>query len=208
MISRIATMSIVHIGALAILAVLAGCAGTPFAERYQPGAGEVVLWGSEAVPIEPGWRFIGKEQVTVRGRIRDTVLTANDLVQTLVFVREGDAGPSIMLLSRVIKTGSREVFVFLGGAKTELNGREWRENLYTLSSAIEDPEYGAYLQKAASSGVGLAPAYSVRVLDRLPLDTVLLRVMELTPGDGASTLPPYARLYPQERHEPIVRGFR
>lgn len=194
--------------AAAALALLAGCAGTPFAERYRPGATEVAMWGSESIPVEPGWRFIGEEQVTVRGRIRDTALTATDLMQTLVFVREGDGPASILLLSRVVKGADRELFVFLGGSKVELGGRPYRESLYYLSATTADPEYRRYLAKAAGAGVALSPSYRVRVLDRLPVDTVLVRVMELTAGDGASQLPPYGRMYPQERHEPIIRTFR
>lgn len=193
---------------LALLALLAGCASTPFADRYGPGAAEVVLWGSESIPIGPEWRFIGEEQVSVRGKIRDTALTPVDFVQTLVFVQEGEGPASILLLSRVIKTAGREVFVFLGGGKTELGGREYRESLYYLSSSTTDPEYKRYLAKVSDAGATLASSYRVRVLDRLPVDTVLTRVMELTPGEGASQLPPFARLYPQERLDPIIRGFR
>ena len=193
---------------LILLAVLTGCAASPYADRYRPGAAEVVLWGSESIPIEPGWRYIGDEQVSVRGKIRDTALTPVDFVQTLVFVKEGEGPASILLLSRVVKTAGREVFVFLGGDKTELGGRDYRESLYYLSSSTTDPEYRRYLAKAASAGGTLASSYRVRVLDRLPVDTVLTRVMELTPGEGASQLPPFARLYPQERLDPIIRGFR
>ena len=38
---------------------------------------------------------------------------------------------------------------------------------------------------------------TVRVLDRLPTDRVLVRIMELTPGEGTLELPPFAELYPQ-----------
>lgn len=195
-------------GMIAVLALLAGCAGTKFADRYQPGAKEVVLWNSESIPIEPGWRFVGDEQVTVRGRFWDTFLTPFDLVQTLVFVREADEPASILLLSRVIKTEPLEVFIFLGGDKTELGGIEYRESLYFLSSSTTDPEYSRYLAKVAGAGVALAPSYSVRVLDRLPLNSVMVRVMELTPSEGASQLPPYDKLYPQERLDPMIRSVR
>lgn len=195
-------------GMLAILAILAGCAGAPFAERYRPGATEVVMWGSESVPIEPGWRFIGDEQLIVRGKIRDTSLTASDQMQSLVFVREGNGPASILLVSRVFKTAEREIFVFLDGSKTDLGGREYRESLYFLSSSTTDPEYRRYFEKVAGAGVALSPSYRVKVLDRLPLDTVLVRVMELTPGEGTSQLPPYGKLYPQERNDLIIRDFR
>lgn len=195
-------------GMIAALAFLAGCAGTKFADRYQPGAKEVVLWGSESIPIEPGWRFVGDEQVTVRGKIWDTFLTPFDLVQTLVFVREADGPASILLLSRVIKTEPLEVFIFLGGDKTELGGKEYRESLYFLSSSTTDPEYRRYLAKVADVGVALAPSYRVRVLDRLPINSIMVRVMELTPRDGASQLPSYDALYPQERLDPLIRSVR
>lgn len=208
MFARNLKVCVLCIPMLALLAVLAGCAATPFADRYTPGATEVVLWGSESIPIGPEWRFIGEEQASVRGKIRDTTLTPVDFVQTLVFVQEGEGPASILLLSRVIKTAGREVFVFLDGDKTELGGREYRESLYYLSSSTTDPEYRRYLAKASDAGITLASSYRVRVMDRLPVDTVLTRVMELTPGEGTSQLPPFARLYPQERLDPIIRGFR
>lgn len=194
--------------ALTIVAVLAGCVGTRFADLYQPGATEVALWGSEAIPVEPGWRYIGAEQFNVRGETRDTALTPIDLIQTLVFVREEEGPASILLLSRVVKAGDLEVFVFLGGYKTELAGRTYRDSLYGLSSETTDPEYRRYVAKVAAAGVELAPNYRVRVLDRLPVDTVMTRVMEMTPGNGTSSLPPYRKLYPQERLDPIKPGFR
>lgn len=197
-----------YVLAATALALLAGCAGASFGERYRPGDAEVAMWGTESIPIGPGWRFIGEEQATVRGRVRDTTLTTTDLMQTLVFVREGDGADSILLLSRVVKGADRELFVFLGGSKVELGGRPYRESLYYLSSSTADPEYRRYFAKAAGAGVALSPSYRVRVLDRLPVDTVLVRVMELTAGDGASQLPPFGRMYPQERHEPIIRAFR
>ena len=204
---HITIKSIVHIAVLIVLAALTGCATTPFADRYQPGASEVVMWGSETIPVDPGWRFLGDEQASVRGRLRDTSLTPVDHLQTLVFAREGDGGPSILLISRVVKMGSREVFVFLGGEKTEIDGRPYRENIYSLSSDTADPEYRRYFARVAAAGLAPAPSYRVRILDRLPVDTVLVRVMELTPAEGASTLPPYGRLYPQELRDSIIRGF-
>ena len=207
MTKRTAITSIMRIGILIVLAVTAGCAATPFADRYQPGASEVVIWGSEAIPIEPGWRFLGEEKVSVRGRFRDTALTPIDHLQTLVFAREGDGGPSILLMSRVVKTSPREVFVFLGGGKTVIDGRMYRDNLYGLSSDTADPEYRRYFDMVAAAGLTPAPSYSVRILDRLPVDSVLVRVMELTPAETASTLPPYGRLYPQELRDNIMRGF-
>jgi hypothetical protein len=144
----------------------------------------------------------------VRGDIRDTALSALDHMQTLVFVREGEGAPSILLLSRVIKTGDTEVFVFLGGTKTALGDETYRENSFSLSGETTDQEYRRYLERVRAEGLGVAPNYTVRVLDRLPVDSVLVRVMELTPGDGPSPLPAYGRLYPQERLDPILNNFR
>lgn len=208
MCKRILQAGVLDFMALAIVAVLAGCAGTRFADLYQPGDAEVALWGSETIPVEPGWRYIGAEQFNVRGETRDTSLPPIDLIQTLVFVREGEGPASILLMSRVVKTGDQEVFVFLGGYKTELNGRTFRESLYGLPSETTDPEYRRYLARASAAGAELAPIYRVKVLDRLPVDTVMIRAMELTPGKITSSLPPYGKLYPQERLDPLFRDFR
>ena len=138
----------------------------------------------------------------------DTSLTPIDVVRSLIFVREGETHPSILIMSRVIKTSQVDIFRFLGGTKTLLGGYPYRETAYGLSADSVDPEYGQYFERIRAAGLTPAPEYTVRVLDRLPVDTVLTRVMELTPGEGASQLPSFARLYPQERLDPIIRGFR
>ena len=196
--------------ALLILALTfaAGCATTPFGERYQAGAGEVTMWGSAKIPVDPAWRYVGSESITVRGDLRDTALAPLDHMQTLVFVRDGETRPAILLLSRVIKSPGPETFVFLGGAKTVLGDATYRESLYSLSGQTSDPEYKRYLERVNAEGHELAASYSVRVLDRLPVDQVLVRIMELTPGEaGGTALPAYARLYPQEREDIIRRRF-
>jgi hypothetical protein len=194
---------------LAALALAAGCATTPFGERYQPGATDVTLWGSTRIPIDPDWQYVGVEKITVRGNLRDTALTPLDHMQTLVFVRQGEETPSILLLSRVIKTPGPETFVFLGGSKTPLGDATYRESRFSLSGQTADPEYRRYLERVREAGHGLASGYAVRVLDRLPVDQVLVRVMELTPGEGGgSPLPAYGRLYPQERHDIIRNRLR
>lgn len=191
---------------LITVALWAGCAHAPFTDRFNPETSEATLWGSETIPLEPGWRLIGVEKINLRGRIWDSFLVPIDEVQTMILVR-GEKEPSILLLSRVVKTGQTEIFTFLGGAKTILGDRPYRENLYGLSSDTTDPEYRRYLEKVRAAGISLAPGYRVRVLDRLPHDTVLVRVMELTPGNATSTLPSYGQMYPQEIQELIRRRF-
>ncbi len=190
------------------LTFAAGCATTPFGERYQPGARDVTLWGSAKIPLDPVWHYVGAESITVRGDLRDTSLTPLDHMQTLVFVQKDETRPAILLLSRVIKSPGPEVFVFLDGAKTVLEGVTYRESLFSLSGQTSDPEYRRYLERINAEGHGLASHYSARVLDRLPVDQVLVRIMELTPAKGGGTaLPPYARLYPQERQDIIRSRF-
>lgn len=191
---------------LIAMALWAGCAHTPLTDRFNPETNEATLWGSETIPLEPGWRLLGVEEINLRGQIWDSFLVPIDEMQTMILVR-GDKEPSILLLSRVVKTGQTEIFRFLGGTKTILGDRPYRENLYGLSSDTTDPEYRRYLEKVRAAGISLAPGYRVRVLDRLPHDTVLVRVMELTPGNATSTLPSYGQMYPQEIQELIRRRF-
>lgn len=200
---------ILRAGLVIVLALLAGCAATPFAERYRPGASEVTLWGAERIPLDPAWRYVGAESLTVRGDLRDTSLTPLDHMQTLIFVREDEKAASILLLSRVVKSPGLEKFVFLGGTKTTFGDVSYRESGFTLSEQTEDAEYRRYLDRVRAEGLPLAPGYSVRILDRLPADQVLVRVMELTPGEGGGTsMPAYGRLYPQEVEDLIRNRFR
>lgn len=189
------------------LMLLAACAPAPFSSLYQPDAGEVFLWRSEPVPIDPGWRYVGTQSVTVRGSIWNSSLTPADMIQTLIFARDGQDAPSILLLSRVIKTGQAEIFSVLGGSKTLVRDLPYRETHYGLASETSDPEYRRYFETVREAGLTPAPTYSVRILDRLSTDTTLVRIMELTPADVTSDLPPFGKLYTQEKLEIFQRPF-
>lgn len=188
-----------------VLFLLTACTASRFTELYQPGATHVSLWRSESIPLDAGWKYLGAERVTVRGQIWNSSLMPADEMQTMIFVRQEAGIPSLLFLSRVIKTSQTEIFTFLGGTKTVLNGTSYRESEYSLTSNSTDPEYRRYFELVRTTGHALAPGYSVRVLDRLPLDTVLVRSMELTPSETISTLPPFARLYQQEQIETLLR---
>jgi len=198
---------IVSAAVLAALALLTSCTHAPFAEKYEPGSGEVALWNNEIVTVDSQWRYIGTQSATVRGKVRDVNLWPTDQVQTMLFVRGDRTSPSVLALSRVVKGAGLDTFVYLGSPKTEVNGREYREGLYSLSSKTQDPEYSRYFEALRATGQSPAPNYRVRVLDRLPTDRVLVRIMELTPGEGTLELPPFAELYPQDREEPFPRHF-
>jgi hypothetical protein len=185
----------------AMLTLILACSHTPFSERYQPGADTIFLWRDEPIPLEPGLRYLDEAKVLVRGEIQDSILTPVDEVRSLIFVREGQESPAILILSRVIKTSQVDIFRYLGGTKIDIEGYPYREAAYGLSSDSTDPEYGQYLEIIRAAGLTPAPEYRVRVLDRLPVDTALVRIMELTPGKAHLTLPAYGKLYPQERRE-------
>lgn len=187
--------------------LIPACAPTPMGERYRPGAETIRLWRNEPIPLEPQWRYLGQEKVSVRGEIWDSMLTPADEVSSLVFVREDKGTPEFLILSRVVKTGPLEIFRYLGGSKTVIGGYPYREAAYELASDTTDPEYRRYLDAVRAAGFTPAPSYRVRVLDRLPVDTAMVRIMELSPGSGFARLPAYGKLYPQERLEPLPRRF-
>lgn len=189
------------------LILLAACAPAPLSSLYQPEAGEVFLWRSEPVPIDPDWQYVGSQKVTVRGTVWNSHLAPADEIQTLIFVRGGQDAPSILLLSRVIKTGQTEIFSVLGGSKTLVRDLPYRETRYGLASETTDPEYRRYFEVIREAGLVPAPTYGVRILDRLPLDTALVRIMELTPAKVNADMPPFGKLYPQEKLEVLPRSF-
>lgn len=193
------------IGVLAVLAP--ACSPTPFSGRYQPGADTIFLWRGEPIPLEAQWRYLGEEKVSVRGEIWDSILPPVDEVESLIFVREDRGAPEFLILSRVIKTSQIEIFRYLGGTKTIIDGYPYREESYALSSDTADPEYRRYLDAISAAGITPAPTYKVKVLDRLPVDTAMVRIMELVPGQGHRQLPAYGKLYPQERLELLQRRF-
>lgn len=182
-----------------VLISISACSHTPFSDRYQPGSDTIYLWQNEPIPLQPEWRYLGEETVGVRGEILDSAHIALDEIRSLIFVR-GEQ-PEFLILSRVHKTSQTEIFRYLGGTKTLIEGYPYRENVYGLSADTTDPEYRRYFEKIRAAGISPAPGYTVRVLDRLPVDTALVRIMELVPGEASLTLPPYGKLYPQERLE-------
>jgi len=191
----------------ALLLLTPACSSTPFSGRYQPGADTIFLWRGEPIPLEPQWRYLGEEKMSVRGEMWDSFLTPVDEISSLIFVREDRDAPEFLILSRIMKTSQIEIFRYLGGTKAMIEDYPYREAFYALSSETSDPEYRRYLDKIRSSGITPAPSYRVKVLDRLPVDTAMVRIMELSPGDGHHQLPAYGKLYPQERLELLQRRF-
>ena len=183
----------------AVLILLSACSHTPFSDRYQPGADRIFLWRDEPIPLEPDWRYLDEVKVLVRGELQDSFLTPVDEVRSLVFVREEQEPPAILILSQVIKTSQVDIFRYLGGTKTVIEGYPYRETAYGLSSNSTDPEYRHYFEKIRAAGLTPAPEYKVRILDRLPVDSALIRIMELIPGKAHLALPAYGKLYLQER---------
>lgn len=203
LIHRIFTFAI----AASFLLLTSACSPTSFSGRYEPGAETIFLWQGEPIPLEPQWRYLGEEKITVRGEIWDSILSPVDEVNSLIFAREDRGAPEFLILSRVMKTSQIEIFRYLGGTKAVIEGYPYREDSYTLSSDTTDPEYRRYVDKIRATGVTPAPSYKVKILDRLPVDTALVRIMELSPGGGSRHLPAYGKLYPQERLELLQRRF-
>lgn len=189
----------------AVPLLISACSHVPFSERYQPGAETLYLWRGEPIPLEAHWRYLGEEKISVRGKLWNSFLTPVDRVRSLVFMRDDRDAPEFLILSQVEKTSRIEVFRFLGGSKTIIGGYPYREDLYALSADTTDPEYRRYVEAIRAAGITPAPSYKVRVLDRLPVDSTLVRIMELTPGAGHRPLPAYGALYPQERLDPLHR---
>lgn len=190
-----------------LVLLVPACSPAPFSGRYQPGAETVFLWRGEPIPLEPEWRYLGEETITVRGEMWDSILAPVDEVKSLIFVREDRGAPEFLILSQVIKTSQIEIFRYLGGTKAILEGYPYREASYALSSDTTDPEYRRYMDAIRAAGITPGPSYAVKVLDRLPVDTAMVRIMELRPGQGQPPLPAYGKLYPQERLELLQRRF-
>ncbi len=190
-----------------VLAILTGCAHPSFEQRHLPENGMITFWGEEHIPIGPEWTLQGPVKIMVRGSIENSNLQPADLIQTLVYSTQEESSPSILLLTRATSAGTLANYRYLGGNKVEHGNTIYRETLYSLDADSTDPEYRRYFDLIRTKGREPAPSYLVRVLDRLPVDTVLIRIMELSPGQGHAPLPSYGRLYPQERNELIRRDI-
>lgn len=198
-----------HTGLIVALGLflIVSCAGKRTADRLQPGTSEITLWANESISLDPDWRHLDTDRLTVRGTILDSSLIPMDRMETLIFTRPAGNATAILLLSKVVKNGITETFRYLGGNKIEVDGLKYRETRHGLDVRTTDTEYARYFAAVSQAGLPLAPNYAVKVLDRLPLDTVLVRIMELTPGEGTHPLPPYGELYLQERKELLRRHF-
>jgi hypothetical protein len=183
---------------LIFLCCTACAASSTGPENSRPGLRQVLL--------TPEWSYVGEQKITLRNPVADSTLTTTDFIRTEIFFRPDTDTPDVLLLSRVNKAGHAVIFSVLGGTKTEIEGRTYRENVFGVFSNSTDREYCRYFDMLRQNNIPLAPAYHVRVLDRLPVDTTLVRAMELTPARIADTLPPFGKLYPQEKEERFFRG--
>lgn len=192
---------------LLLALALSACAPAGIRDAYRPENNEAILWRNETIPIDPQWNYRGVQKITIRGHVWNSSLPPADEIQTIIFTTEAPTSPSILLLSRVSKTTRTEIFRYLGGSKVRFNNTDYREAHYGLDSNSTNPEYRRYFELIRAGGQEPAPSYAVRILDRLPVDTTLIRIMELTPGQGPAPLPSYGRLYPQERNELIRKNL-
>ncbi|MDY0274918.1 MAG: hypothetical protein RBR42_05695 [Desulfomicrobium sp.] len=181
-----------------LVVLVAGCASLDRDRQLVTEDGLVHLWGRETFPVDPEWEYLQTIKFDVQGQAWNALVQPQDKMQTMIFVRQDQEPPALLLLSRVNKLNRQVIYRPLGGHKTEINGRPFREQTFGLDADTDDLEYSKYVALVRDLGVALAPIYSVRVLDRLPLDTVLIRAMELYPGQATIKLPSYGKLYPQE----------
>lgn len=187
-----------HILLCLLVVLVSGCASLDKDRQPVTEDGLVQLWNRETFPVGPEWKYLQTVKISVQGLAWNAIVQPRDEMQTMLFVRQDQDPPALLFLSRVTKLNRQVIYRPLGGHKAEIQGRPFREQTLGLDSDTDDVEYSKYLNLLRESGVALAPTYSVRVLDRLPLDTVLIRVMELCPGQATMVLPSYGKLYPQE----------
>lgn len=187
-----------------LLFLTAACAPMTRLPAYAPDTAQVRLWREETATVPPGWKFLTTLTVSVRGAIWNGGLDPLDEVSSVIFTRDTTDGPAMLVMSTATKTGGNIIFRYLGGDKLSLDNRLYREAIYGLESETGDGEYARYLEALRSAGLSPAATYRVRVLDRLPVDTALIRIMECTPGTASVPLPPFAELYPQEHLEPFL----
>jgi hypothetical protein len=173
------------------------CSPTPLSGRYQPGADKVFCGGENPFPWKPGWRYLGEEKISVRGEIWDSILTPVDEVRSLIFVRE-DRRP-----------GNPDPFP---GRQDQpdrdfpLPGRNQDRSSKAYPYREEAPMACLRTRRTRNTG-GTGhdprsrdhpgPSYAVKVLDRLPVDTAMVRIMELTPDRGSQNCPHTASSTPR-----------
>lgn len=188
-----------------VCALLSACAAGNANFTYAPGVESISVWNGEHIPLEPDWQYLDTTRVSVQGTLWNSYLPVTDTMETMLFTRPSQAGEEVLLISRVLKVHAWSTFIFLGGTKAELGTRLYRHNFYELRAETTNAEYKNYFSILQTAGTAVAASYTAEVWDRLPLDTILVRVMHLRPGTAANTLPAYAKLYPQERFEPLLR---
>lgn len=181
-----------------LVVLVAGCASLDRDRQLVTEDGLVHLWGRETFPVGPEWKYLQTIKFDVQGQAWNALVQPQDKMQTMIFVRQDQEPPALLLLSRVKKLNRQIIYRPLGGHKAEINGRLFREQTFGLDADTDDLEYSKYMTLVRDLGVTLAPTYLVRVQDRLPLDTVLIRAMEFYPGQATIKLPSYGKLYPQE----------
>lgn len=185
--------------------LIPACAARNVGFHYEPEVKSISLWNDEKIPLESDWSYLSSNTFSVRGALWNSFLPVTDTMDTILFTRTTQNAPEVLIISRVIKTTTANIFILLGGDKSQLGNRTYRQARYELSANSADPEYSRYIEALRAADVIVAPSYQVDVWDRLPLDSVLVRIMHLRPGMSSRSLPAYAQLYPQERDEPIFR---
>ncbi|UZP66910.1 hypothetical protein N1030_15050 [Desulfovibrio mangrovi] len=189
---------------LAFAVLFAGCVARTASWNDQTRT--VRLFTPVVVEIPAGFEFAGSLRTRVVGWGDIVTRVPVDTMASEVFT----APAKVMLTQRLIKTDRFYHFRFLGGEKADAWGYTWRTADYVLDTTAPDAEFAQYIAFLNAAGVKLPAKARVHMLDRLSGDFVLMRVVTISYGaaagdmTGLEPLPPFSKLYDQEKHaEPL-----
>ncbi len=196
---NVKSMRFVSVVALALLLATVGCSGRSVT-GWNPETRTVTLFVPTTVPVPDGYSYLGTTKVLVTGETDVITVSPTDVISSDVFVK----GDSVLLAQRLVKTNRVAQFRYLGGSKTEAWGSEWRTREYGLDTAQANSEFASYLSFLRENNVTVPAHMSVRVLDKLASDFILVRMITLEPAADAtafaelSPVPSFDRMYDQE----------
>lgn len=163
------------------------------AAQAETGATKTIGRGAYALTISSDFSPVGNTSVAVPLNSEVSGSIPRGTVSSKVFT----SGDTVLFVQRIATPAANNYLRPLGGSKVVKWGKDWRENVFSVSAADTTREFSQYLTFLNERGLSVASNYTVKMYDQIVSPSSIARVLVFTPAnaDNLPAAPSAAALY-------------
>lgn len=152
------------------------------AAQAETGATKTIGRGAYALTLSSDFNAVGNTSVTIPLNSEVSGRVPRGTVSSKVFT----SGDTILFVQRIATPAANNYLRPLGGSKVAKWGKDWRENVFTVSAADTTREFSQYLGFMNEKGLPVASGYTVNMYDQIVSPSSIARVLIFTPANGGT----------------------